>query len=138
MYDPIFFSAYKNNGTNDFIAGMTINDFTGFATNVGNASNFILSSGIFLAPRNGIYEFSASLSFDDDTFGYSNDLAVMKNQEQFLQINLWTSWVSTNGFNWIMELQKGDQVQLQVISGHFRRDTYVNCLFSGKIIKPFI
>ena len=137
MYDPIFFSAYKSNGTNDFYAGMTITDFTGFATNVGNASNFILSSGIFLAPRNGIYEFSASLSFDH-TDGYSNDLAVMKNQEQFLQINLWTSWASNNGFNWIMELQKGDQLQLQVISGHFRCDTFVNCVFSGKIIEPFI
>ena len=136
MYDPIFFSAYKSNGTNDFYAGMSITDFTGFATNVGNASNFILSSGIFLAPRNGIYEFSASLSFDDETFGYSNDLAVMKNQEQFLQINLW--WASTTGFNWIMELQKGDQLQLQVISGHFRCDTFVNCVFSGKIIEPFI
>ena len=133
MYDPIFFSAYKSNGTNDFYAGMTITDFTGFATNVGNASNFILSSGIFLAPRNGIYEFSASVSHDDI---YHDDLAVMKNQEEVLQINLW--WASTNGFNWIMELQKGDQLQLQVISGHFRCDTYVNCLFSGKIIKPFI
>jgi len=125
MYDPIFFSAYKTNGTNDFTAGITINDFTGFATNVGNASNFILSSGIFLAPRNGIYEFSASVSHDHS----GDDFAVMKNQEQVLQINLW--WASTNGFNWIMELQKGDQLQLQVISGHFRCDTYV-------IIKPFI
>ena len=135
MYEPIIFSAYKTNGTNDFTAGMTITDFTGFATNVGNASNFILSSGIFLAPRNGLYEFTASVSYDE-VFGYPNDLAVMKNQEQFLQINLW--WASTTGFNWIMELQKGDQLQLQVISGHFRCDAFVNCLFSGKIIKPFI
>ena len=132
MYDPIIFTAYKSNGTTNFKAGMNISDFTGFLTNVGGANSFILSSGIFLAPRNGIYEFSASVSHDGD----NSDLAVVKNGEQVLQILFY--WPSTDGFNWIMELQKGDQVQLQVIKGNFRCDAYVNCLFGGKIIKAII
>ena len=125
MYDPIIFSAYSTSG--NFGTGSYITGFTGFLTNVGES--FKLADGTFKAPRNGIYEFSASVSHDHS----SDDLAAMKNQEQVLQINLW--WASTNGFNWIMELQKGDQVQLQVKAGQFACNAGNNCIFNGKIIR---
>ena len=125
MYDPIIFSAYSTSG--NFGTGSYITGFTGFLTNVGES--FKLADGTFKAPRNGIYEFSASVSHDHS----SDDLAAMKNQEQVLQINLW--WASTNGFNWIMELQKGDQVQLQVKAGQFTCNAGNNCIFNGKIIR---
>ena len=37
-------------------------------------------------------------------------------------------------FNWIMELEKGDEVRLQVDAGYFLCDENKNCMFNGKYI----
>ena len=130
MYGPIIFSAYKTNGTATFTPGMNITEFTGFLSSDEDANNFTLSNGIFLAPRNGIYEFSASIYHNK---GGANTLAILKNGEEILLIS--DNETGTNGNNWIIELQKGDQVQLQVKAGQFTCNKGNNCIFNGKIIR---
>ena len=60
MYGPIVFSTHRMimNPTR-FDVGQYITGFAEFLINIGDS--FTLSDGIFTAPRNGIYEFSASI-----------------------------------------------------------------------------
>ena len=130
MYDPIIFSAYSTSG--NFGTGSYITGFTGFLTNVGES--FKLADGTFKAPRNGIYEFSASAR------GYeiNNSLTIVKNEAQILTFFNYSG--SNKGdmtltFNWITELQKGDRIRLQVSSGNFVcRLENCNCIFNGKYL----
>ena len=141
MYGPIIFSAHNNPGT-AFSAGAYITGFAEFLTNVGDS--FTLYNGIFEAPRNGIYEFSTSYYHWDANHDI---LAVVKNGAQVLKFvdtsnaNYKSDWTLT--FNWIMELQKGDKVRLQVVVGTFycgRRGDDVghySCIFNGKLLQTF-
>ena len=113
-----------------FGAGQYITGFAEFLINIGDS--FTLSDGIFTAPRNGIYEFSASL--------YGNDgasvLTVVRNSEQVVKFQdaLLDNYDLVT-FNWIMKLQRGDKIQLQVVAGQFYCDNEnANCIFNGKII----
>ena len=116
-----------------FTAGQYITGFKEFLLNIGES--FTLSDGIFTAPRNGIYEFSASLHHHDDG---SNALAVVRNSAQVLRFSAFqnggpSDWTLT--FNWIMKLQRGDKIQLQVVQGQFYCDNiYAYCIFNGKIL----
>ena len=116
-----------------FTAGQYITGFKEFLLNIGES--FTLSDGIFTAPRNGIYEFSASLHHQDK---YSNTLAVVRNSAQVLRFTDFQNggpshWALT--FNWIMKLQRGDKIQLQVVAGAFYCDNgNLDCIFNGKII----
>ena len=65
MYGPIIFSAYINSHQG-FDTGQYISKFNGFQTNFGDS--FTLSNGTFRAPRNGIYEFSASAYHQEKSF----------------------------------------------------------------------
>ena len=118
----------------NFPTGTYITGFTSFLTNFGDS--FTLSDGIFKAPRNGIYEFSASAYHSDPL---QNILAVVKNGIIYLRfLDSYQGgagdWDWTLTFNWIMELQKGDQVRLQVEAGNFWC-IYTNCIFNGKFLK---
>ena len=130
MYDPIIFSAYSTSG--NFGTGSYITGFTGFLTNVGES--FKLADGTFKAPRNGIYEFSSSAY----TYGVTNTLAIVKNEAQILKFTNWSGDGQadmTLTFNWITELQKGDQIRLQVSSGSFACGLeYGSCIFNGKYL----
>ena len=134
MYGPIIFSAYSIPDTN-FIAGQYITGFKEFLINIGDS--FTLTDGIFTAPRNGNYEFSASLYHYDDG---SNVLAVVRNSEHVVKFQdaagfttTYIDWTLT--FNWIMKLQRGDKIQLQVVQGQFYCDNiYAYCIFNGKIL----
>ena len=129
MYDPIIFSAYSTSG--NFGTGSYITGFTGFLTNVGES--FKLADGTFKAPRNGIYEFSSSAY----TYGVTNTLAIVKNEAQILKFTNWSGDGQadmTLTFNWITELQKGDQIRLQVIEGNFDCSSNGNCIFNGKYL----
>ena len=132
MYDPIIFSAYSTSG--NFGTGSYITGFTGFLTNVGES--FKLADGTFKAPRNGIYEFSSSLY----AYDVSNTLVVVKNEAQILKFTNWSIDAQadmTLTFNWIIELQKGDQIRLQVSSGTFACMfglEYGSCIFNGKYL----
>ena len=131
MYGPIIFSAYTDSEIY-FHAGDYITGFTKFLTNVGDS--FTLSDGIFKAPRNGIYEFSSSLY----AYDVSNTLVVVKNEAQILKFTNWSIDAQadmTLTFNWITELQKGDQIRLQVSSGSFACGLeYGSCIFNGKYL----
>ena len=131
MYGPIIFSAYADSQI-IFNAGDYITGFTKFLTNVGES--FTLSDGIFKAPRNGIYEFSSSIY----AYGVSNTLVMVKNEEQILKFTNWSKDSQTDmtlTFNWITELQKGDQIRLQVSSGSFACGLeYGSCIFNGKYL----
>ena len=125
MYDPIIFSAYSTSG--NFGTGSYITGFTGFLTNIGES--FKLADGTFKAPRNGIYEFSASARANE----ISNKLTIVKNEAQILTFHNYSN--SNKGdmtltFNWITELQKGDRIRLQVLDGNFNCD----CIFNGKFL----
>ena len=139
MYDPIIFSAYKSTRT-VFSSGAYITGFTKFLTNVGFSNSFTLSDGIFKAPRKGIYEFSASVYHWGDG---REKLAVVKNGAEFIQFQDYTI-ANTNTppdftltFNWFMELEKGDNVRLQVVAGQFicGGEGANNCIFNGKYIR---
>ena len=112
----------------EFKVGQYITGFAEFLINIGDS--FTLSDGIFTAPRNGIYEFSASL------YGSGHGasvLAVVRNSEQVVKFQ--DTQYATLTFNWIMKLQRGDKIQLQVVYGTFYCDNgNANCIFNGKII----
>ena len=121
--------------TTTFTDGQYITGFAEFLINIGDS--FTLSDGIFTAPRNGIYEFSASFYHGDS----ANVLAVVRNSEQVLRFRdnggTGTGSIDYNTltFNWIMKLQRGDKIQLQVAEGTFYCDNgNQNCIFNGKII----
>ena len=130
MYGPIIFSAYSTSG--HFASGSYITGFTGFLTNIGES--FKLADGTFKAPRNGIYEFSSSAY----TYDVRSTLAIVKNEAQILKFTNWSidgQADMTLTFNWITELQKGDQIRLQVSSGNFVcRLENCNCIFNGKYL----
>ena len=75
MYGPIIFSAHGMimNPTT-FTVGQYITGFAEFLINIGDS--FTLSDGIFTAPRNGIYEFSASAQ----SMNINNRLTIVKNE----------------------------------------------------------
>ena len=127
----------------EFWSGRYISGFTGFLTNVGDTNSFTLSDGIFKSPRNGIFEFSASVFHWGVEGTPNNILAVVKNGVQVLKF---VNGVGnplpdlTLTFNWFMELKKDDKVRLQVVSGVFVCGGYGdtndnNCIFNGKHIK---
>ena len=130
MYGPVIFSAYSTSG--DFTSGSYITGFAGFLTNIGESFN--LADGTFKAPRNGIYEFSASVRASE----IMNRLTIVKNEAQiltFLNYSGSNKGDMTLTFNWITELQKGDRIRLQVSSGNFRCNSYYgNCIFNGKFL----
>ena len=131
MYGPIIFSTHRMiNYTNTFTEGQYITGFAEFLINIGDS--FTLSDGIFTAPRNGIYEFSASIHHQRHVGG-DVVLAVVRNSEQVVKFQ--DTQYATLTFNWIMKLQRGDKIQLQVIVGTFYCDNHnANCIINGKII----
>ena len=116
-----------------FTVGQYISGFAEFLINIGDS--FTLTDGIFTAPRNGNYEFSASLYHRGDG---GHCLAVVRNSEQVLRFQdaptpKYIDFTLT--FNWIMKLQRGDKIQLQVKAGSFYCDNgNANCIFNGKIL----
>ena len=127
MYGPIVFSTHGMNSTR-FDVGQYITGFAEFLINIGDS--FTLSDGLFTAPRNGIYEFSISIFHQGDG---RNVLAVVRNSEQVVKFQ--DTQYATLTFNWIMKLQRGDMIQLQVVQGQFYCDNgNSNCIFNGKIL----
>ena len=134
MYGPIVFSTHRMiKSPTEFTGGQYITGFAEFLINIGDS--FTLSDGLFTAPRNGIYEFSISIFHQGDG---RNVLAVVRNSEQVMKFNdhgFGNYMDYTLTFNWIMKLQRGDKIQLQVVEGVFLCDNgNRNCIFNGKII----
>ena len=134
--NPIVFSAFKTAGKR-YYTGDYLDNYDGFLTNYGNS--FSLESGIFTSPRQGIFEFSASVAHAYGVIGY-NSLWIERNNMEFgiLQFN---SDAKTSGggdtlsFSWIMELQQGDTIRLKVSAGEFEAYYEYNWTFNGKFIR---
>jgi len=133
MANPILFSAYKTSG-GSISSGSYISSYTKFLTNHGNA--FSLSTGIFTAPRAGVYEFSSS------TYGQGDGaqrIAVQKNNIYELRFDMYLTDQGSHqdnlSFDWIMKLEQGDTVRLKVTDGYFACYEFAACVFNGKYIR---
>ena len=130
--NPIVFSAFKNSGA--VSSGEYIRNFNGFLTNYGNS--FSLKFGIFTSPRQGVFEFSATIHHI--TSG-SHHLIVEKSNHQVLEFFSHAEYEDSNddplSFSWIMELQQGDTVRLKVTAGIFHAESYAYWMFNGKFIR---
>ena len=131
--NPITFSAYKNTGS--FIhAGSYIDSYVQLLTD--NSNSFDLITGIFTVPRDGVYDFYAAAYHQTNG---ANAIAVMKNGNRYL--SFWSSAYTgdsnddTLSFNWMMELEKGDFIGLQVLRGAMYCDNNANCIFNGKFVR---
>ena len=128
---PIVFSAYKTSGS--YTDGQYIDGYDKFLTNYGNT--FGLSTGIFTAPKQGVFEFFTA------TYHYGNShLLVEKNNISEMDFFSRDSSEDTLSISWIMALQQGDTVRLKV--GRFGNfgcgsdgATQSGCIFTGKFIR---
>lgn len=130
------FSAYKTSGGYD--AGKYVDTYDKFFSNYG--SSFSLSTGIFTAPRAGVYEFFAAMYQQWGDSSKNNDINVMKNDEEALIFSSWYDSSSyrnhdTVSFSWIMSLQQGDTIGLKVKDGYFKCTGDAGCIFNGKFIR---
>ena len=102
--------------------------FTKSHFNTGNGFN----SNIFKVPRGGIYEFSFMANSNT---GYGQ-VKVMKNG--FVKLTFFTRApkFEASGPSWIMHLQKGDEIWLNVTQGSIASDTDMNRVFNGILLYP--
>ena len=66
--------------------------------------------------------------------GIGNSIAVEKNGIAELEYYS-GGYYDTLTFSWIMNLQKGDTIQMKVTRGLFACGSYVGCIFNGKFIR---
>ena len=104
--------------------------------NVGRA--FHLSSGIFTAPRSGIYEFSAKGNKHDKS---QNNLFVSLRRNAVPVVNAWADWLHERKFatafsiQALLKLDKGDRVDLFKSEGTlYDEETKQYTHFSGKLL----
>ena len=129
MYGPIIFSAVKTSGS--YATGAYIDGYDRFLTNYGN--HFSLSTGIFTAPREGIFEFFTATENILDTI---SAIIVEKNNAKELEFLKRDDFESPLSFSWMMELKQGDTIRLKVNGGFgFHCTPTANCLFNGKFIR---
>ena len=128
--NPIVFSAFKTSG--NYSHGKYIDGYDGLLTNYGN--HFSLSTGIFTAPREGIFEFFTTT--ESHSRGAANYLNVEKNNVKELQFLKSDDYESPLSLSWMMELKQGDTIRLKSSGGYgFHCTPKANCLFNGKFIR---
>ena len=132
MAKPVVFSAIRTSGS--VTSGNYFNSYTKFLITYGDAFN--LGSGVFTAPRSGIYQFSAAATFFRKG---ENKISVEKNGTQILQFYSENEHERTDddtlSFNFIMQLQKYDTIRLKVTRGKFWCNTSNVCVFNGYFIR---
>ena len=113
--------------------GQYITDYNGFLTNYGNS--FSASTGVFTAPRDGIYEFFSATNNIRNT---ESNLGVMKNNYvQELEFFTDNDYQDPLSVSWMMDLEKGDTIRLKVTDsndGGFNCTPDANCISNGKFI----
>ena len=119
-----------------YVGGSYINEFDGVYVNNGNA--YDLSSGIFTAPKPGVYEFSASVfSWAFHITGW-NRVGVEKNNVNDLTFGAWARESDDNSgtlsFTWIMHLNQADTIRLKVFEEIRSFPGKTDFVFSGKFI----
>ena len=132
MPNPIIFSAIKQDtGSPPISDGHYIDGFERYLTNYGKS--FDLMSGTFTAPRDGVFEFSATLL--SDTYNFAA-MAIEKNHNTDIKFRTtYGGGQNIASFSWITELEKGDTIRFRVSKGSFWCGTDYNCVFTGKFIR---
>lgn len=98
----MFFAFLKNTIT---FTGSNVLKFDEVTTNLGN--NYNPSTGEFIAPRKGIYQFSCIILASG---GNSVHYQLNRNNEVFTNgYTSKTSHANSSSHNWIIELKKGDR-----------------------------
>ena len=77
-------------------------------TNIGNG--YDASSGIFTAPRGGVYQFSCSAMTNS---GKTLRLHLMKNDQQTVSLYPGNSGYNMGTLSMVLELKKGDRVYMK-------------------------
>jgi hypothetical protein len=101
-------------------------------TNIGNG--YDSSSGVFTAPRGGVYQFSCSaMTASDKTLR----LHLMKNDQRTVSLYPGQSGYNTGTLSMVLELKKGDRVYIK--QGGRGKSLYSEsgsnfCMFSGYFI----
>ena len=140
MKDPIVFSALKTHGT--YYSGSYLTSYSKFLTNYGDGFN--LQTGVFTAPRSGVYNFSASTYFGTNDDQDTHEISVEKNNRKEMEFQSWIAhtnkWSIENDqdtltFDFILVLQKSDTVRLRVNDGKFQCSDWYACIFSGHFVR---
>ena len=104
--------------------------------NNGNA--YDLSSGIFTAPKSGVYEFSASVYKWGYPVGWSR-IAIEKSNAGELTFGAYAKDADDNSgvmsYTWIMQLNQADTIRLKAKEEIFCGSINTNCVFNGKFIR---
>ena len=102
-------------------------------TNIGNG--YDSSSGVFTAPRGGVYQFSCSAM---TLSGKTLRLHLMKNDQRTVSLYPGTSGHNMGTLNMVLELKKGDRVYIKHLgSGSnslYSEAGYNYSMFSGYFI----
>ena len=135
LQNVVVFSAFcKTDKT--YEGGSYINEFDGFYVSNGNA--YDLSSGVFTAPKTGVYEFSASLYKWAYPVGWSR-VGIEKNNENELTFGAYAHDVDDNSgvisYTWILQLNQADTIRLKAIEEVHCQAPTANCVFNGKFIR---
>ena len=101
-------------------------------TNIGNG--YDSSSGVFTAPRGGVYQFSCSAMTAYDKI---LRLHLMKNDQRTVSLYPGQSGYNTGTLSMVLELKKGDRVYIK--QGGREKSLYSEsgsnfCMFSGYFI----
>ena len=132
--DVVEFSAFQN-GDKSFSgeSSETPITYNGFHSNHGD--NLDLNTGVFKASVSGAYSFSFNGLYDR---WYETHVAIKKNGSKVGEIG--TSWVKETGlfgyltYDWILDLEPGDTVQLFVTDGYIHGHSNRYLVFNGQLI----
>ena len=104
---------------------------------VNNGNTYDLSSGIFTAPKPGVYEFSASVNRWGDSVDWAR-VGIEKNNANELTFGAYARETNDNtgtlSFTWIMQLNQADTIRLKALQEIWCTSN-ANCVFSGKFIR---
>ena len=133
MKNTVVFSALKNSG-GYFNDGSYMTGYDKFLSNFEDA--FDLSTGIFTAPKSGAYLFSASTTYSGSGAHY---MSVEKNNQNMMYFYAYNEKGFDDDdalrFDFILTLQKNDNVRLKIEDGTFLCSSYAACTFSGHFIR---
>ena len=124
----ILFSAYTTNIDTKSGKYITFDTFL-----VNNGDDFNLSTGEFIAPVKGKYEFAISVTSTNES--HWTYISVFKNGNEVLQF-LGNKGHSLNSPSWILSLDSGDNIRLlNSGSSDFVTGTAAYCVFNGKLLE---
>ena len=135
LQNVVVFSAFCKTART-YAGGSYIYGFDGVYVNNGNT--YDLSSGIFTAPKPGVYEFSVSVYIDGSSSWHR--VGIEKNNANELSFGSYAREKNDNtgtvSFTWIMQLNQADTMRLKAIEEiRCHSAGYADCVFSGKFIR---